>query len=107
MFKNNFSKKGRIGRTEYVFSFIISQGAIFLISYSLGYLGLTDGATYGLEILYIAITTITIWFLLQGAKRCHDRGNSGLYQLIPFYIFWMLFGVGENKENEYGSNLKE
>ena len=48
-----------------------------------------------------------LWFLIaQGAKRCHDRGNSGWYQLIPFYVFWLLFADGESGKNEYGLNPK-
>lgn len=48
-----------------------------------------------------------IWFFLaQGAKRCHDRGNSGWYQLIPFYGFWMLFADGDAGVNNYGVNPK-
>ena len=48
-----------------------------------------------------------IWFLIaQGAKRCHDRGNSGWFQLIPFYGLWMLFADSITGENEYGPNPK-
>ena len=47
------------------------------------------------------------WFLLaQGAKRCHDRGNSGWYQIIPFYNLWMLFADSEKGVNDYGLNPK-
>ena len=60
---------------------------------------------------YFTIGIISIpmlWFTYaQGAKRCHDRGHSGWYQLIPFYVFVLLFGKGEDGENEYGDNPKE
>jgi len=46
-----------------------------------------------------------LWFIwTQGAKRCHDRGNSGWYMFISFYGFWMLFADSEYGANEYGEN---
>jgi uncharacterized membrane protein YhaH (DUF805 family) len=49
-----------------------------------------------------------IWFSwAQNAKRCHDRGNSGWYQIIPFYVFILLFGGSDEGTNEYGDNPKE
>ena len=48
------------------------------------------------------------WFFwAQGAKRCHDRGNSGWYQIIPFYCLWMIFGNSDVGENEYGPRPKK
>jgi hypothetical protein len=48
-----------------------------------------------------------LWFIrAEGAKRCHDVGNNGWWQIIPFYIFWLLFQDGNPGENEYGENPK-
>jgi uncharacterized membrane protein YhaH (DUF805 family) len=45
-----------------------------------------------------------IWLLLaSGTKRCHDRGNSGIYMLIPFYGLIMAFGGGDVGMNAYGA----
>lgn len=104
MFKRPFSFKGRIRRLEYGISYII----YFLWSF------ITELMTQGSEpsmgvSVFILITFIPmLWFLwAQGAKRCHDRGNSGWYQIIPFYFFWMLFADGEDGINDYGDNPKE
>ena len=40
-------------------------------------------------------------------KRCHDLGNSGWFQLIPLYGFWMIFQDGIKGNNEYGINPKD
>ncbi|AJR03748.1 DUF805 domain-containing protein [Siansivirga zeaxanthinifaciens] len=100
MFKNPFSFKGRIRRTEYGLSAIIYYFFITLTDI----LGFQDGE-YAIPFLILLIPIF--WFMLaQGAKRCHDRGNSGWYQIIPFYSLWMLFGDGEYGPNAYGNNPK-
>lgn len=101
MFKNPFSFDGRIRRLEYGISYLLYLVVIY------GTLGLTavigDSISTVLLLLYIP----AVWFLLaQGAKRCHDRDNSGWYQIIPFYALWMLFADGFPGKNEYGPNPK-
>ncbi len=60
-----------------------------------------------LLILIYLVYIPLIWFLIaQGAKRSHDRGNSGWYQIIPFYGLWLLFADSESGKNEYGLNPK-
>lgn len=60
------------------------------------------------DAIFILIFLLPLfWFILaQGAKRCHDLGNSGWYQLIPLYGFWLLFAKGELDTNQYGQNPK-
>ena len=106
MFSNLFSFNGRIRRLEYGLSILIYYVITFLVGFVLGFLGLSDGVTYGLEILYIFMIPPFIWLIAQGTKRCHDRGNSGWYQLIPFYSLWMIFAEGDDGINEYGPNPK-
>jgi lipoprotein-releasing system permease protein len=44
-----------------------------------------------------------IWVqLAAAAKRCHDRNSSGWWQFLPFYIFWIMFRKGEDRDNKYG-----
>ena len=106
MFKNTFSYKGRIRRTEYALSIIIYYGATFIIGFILGYLGITDGATYGLGVLYLSIIPVMYWAIAQAIKRAHDRSASGWWILVPFYGLWLLFGDSVVGENEYGANPK-
>ncbi|XTB54173.1 DUF805 domain-containing protein [Fusobacterium nucleatum] len=79
-----FSFSGRIGRTTYGLSLIICTLLSILILTSILQ---TKGNTAFLVLLYIPMG----WFALaQGAKRCHDLGNSGWFQWIPFYYFIMI-----------------
>lgn len=96
LFANPFSFHGRIRRLEFGLSYLI-----FLFVYII-----VDGLTGENEICGLLFIPL-YWFLwAQGAKRCHDRGNTGWFQIIPFYGLWMLFGDGEPHENDYGTDPK-
>ena len=100
MFSNSFSFSGRIRRTEYGITFIIAAILITFINV------LTE-ESYELAWLFLAYIPIYWFFFAQGAKRCHDMGNSGWYQIIPFYALWMIFAKGEEGiSNKYGINPK-
>lgn len=101
MFKKSFSFNGRIRRLEYGLSYLFY--IVLLVVFSL----LTKTDSEKPSLVFFLIDIPLIWFLLaQGAKRCHDRGNSGWWQLIPFYVFWMVFADGKQGENGYGLNPK-
>lgn len=102
MFNNPFSFDGRIRRTEYGLSFIFYVIAAVIVNAIMASGGRDSGAAI-IGLAYIPM----LWFLwAQGAKRCHDVGNSGWWQLIPFYVFWLLFQDGVHGANQYGENPK-
>lgn len=103
-FNRPFSFKGRIRRTEYGVSFIL-----YLIWSLVNNVFNRDPYAPTEIITFLLLTLIPMsWFILaQGCKRCHDRGNNGWYQLIPFYWLILLFGDGEKGLNKYGNNPKE
>lgn len=102
MFKNPFSFEGRIRRTEYGLSLIASAaGRVFITMI------LASGTQEGLGFLNLLFQLPLLWFFwAQGAKRCHDVGINGWYQLIPFCPLYLIFASGEEGSNEYGENPK-
>lgn len=101
MFKAPFSFDGRIRRTEYGISCII-----YIICYFVALTLIDTGGTME-AILSLIILIPLVWFLwAQGAKRCHDLGKTGWFQIIPFYFLWLLLVKGDPDSNEYGSNPK-
>lgn len=103
MFSNPFGFKGRIRRTEYWLSYVIAYIYFFLIAAVTARIERVSG---GGSALFLFILPF-YWFLIaQNTKRCHDRGNSGWFQIIPFYGLWMAFGESDRFVNEYGPNPK-
>jgi uncharacterized membrane protein YhaH (DUF805 family) len=100
MFKNPFSFDGRIRRTEYGISSIV-----YVIVAAVINVLIISGRGMGIfAIAYIPM----FWFITaQGAKRCHDLGNNGWWQIIPFYHLWLLFQDGQTGINQYGPNPKD
>lgn len=99
MFKNPFSFEGRIRRREYGLSYLIYIGS-FIVMGGISTLG--EAA----EMVFILFFPAAWFMLAQSAKRCHDLGNSGWYQLIPFYRFIILLLEGNIGNNEYGADPK-
>ena len=104
MFNAPFSFEGRIRRTEYGLSVLIYSIAYGILSTIISSSNRGNGGAEA--ILLIFIIPLLWFFWAQGAKRCHDIGNSGWMQLIPFYVFWLIFQDGESGTNKYGPNPK-
>lgn len=90
-FNAPFSFKGYIDRTEWIISVLL-----FWLYYYLVVLGVALDE-YPKIFMYIFLIPAYWLFFAQGAKRCHDRGNSGWYILIPFYWIWLMI-VGTDRE---------
>ena len=102
MFNRMFSFKGRIRRLEYGLTYL----AYFIWSFPMQVMTESQ-ISEAYAIIYLLSLFPIIWILYaQGAKRCHDRGNSGWFQIIPFYVFWMIFAEGESSTNQYGESPK-
>jgi uncharacterized membrane protein YhaH (DUF805 family) len=108
MFKNPFSFDGRIRRSEFGISFIIFVIARVFVALTAAASMSGSNDSSGAVLLSLLFSIPLVWFLwAQGAKRCHDIGNSGWFQIIPFYALWMLFQDGEPGPNQYGENPKD
>jgi uncharacterized membrane protein YhaH (DUF805 family) len=97
MWRAPFSFDGRIRRTEYCISLIVWAFSLIFTNV------LVKHDFFIFVLMYIPI----YWFkLAQGAKRCHDRGNSGWYQIIPLYPIILCFLDSDLGDNKYGNNPK-
>ena len=105
-----FSFKGRTGLAGY-WVVLFFLGFITLCYY--GWLHSTWSACSDTETYLVALvaTSCPIYccyvMLATGARRCHDLGHSGWFQIIPFYFLIMLSSTSNEKCNKYGeSNCK-
>lgn len=108
MFSRPFSFRGRIRRTEYGLTIIIGSLINTVLGAMIGGAEVdSSGGSEGILVIYFILLVPYLWLMLaQGAKRCHDLGNSGFIQLIPLYGIWMLFEKGDPEPNKYGNSPK-
>lgn len=103
LFSQPFSFEGRIGRKEFIYSYLI-----YIVWYrTIKVLG--DGAeiSEGVAVFVLVSFVPIMWFIIaQCCKRCHDLGHSGWWQLIPFYSLFLLFQEGDPEPNEYGDAVR-
>lgn len=100
MFKKPFSFKGRIRRTEFIISYVIT---LIINALLIGVIESTEGLLVLIPI--IAAYIIALWFFIaQCVKRAHDIDDSAWWLLFPLYIIWLIFIKGVKLSNEYGNN---
>ena len=115
MFRSITSFSGRIRRLEYGLT-LIGYSIISILLKLILFFAIKD--SYQSEVstdtdpffnwLYLIALIPLIWiFIAQSSKRCHDLGKSGLWQLVPFYIFWLIFEEGAKGVNSYGYDPKQ
>ncbi len=99
-----FSFQGRVGRLTYWLVSILSYFALFLI-YIPSLFVETNTPIQDYVYICAIIVVVPLFYyvpLAVGAKRCHDLGHSGWFQIIPFYCLVMLFSRGDPYTNKYG-----
>lgn len=103
-----FSFEGRVRRTTYWVTSIICGIVWQVISLIMNLLLIESPSLYGfVAVVSIALLVLYCWILFAvAAKRCHDLGHSGWWQLIPFYGLWLAFQNSDPGDNEYGPNPK-
>ncbi len=96
-----FSFEGRIRRRDYwLYNF-----GFGLIS---AFINLFTFESIVEVILFFAIAIPFSWaYYAVGAKRCHDCGYNGWWQIVPFFPLILAFKPGMSGENEYGKDPKE
>ncbi|MGV0845671.1 DUF805 domain-containing protein [Empedobacter falsenii] len=102
MFLNPFSLNGRIRRSEYW-----TTNFIYFILY-FTYITMIDKVNDGYILIFGILFLPLIWVMFaQSVKRSHDIGNSGWFNLIPFYGLLLLFVNSERGRNKWGESPKE
>lgn len=103
MIKKFFSFNGRIHNSEYFISLFIFLFEVIMMQNMFS--GFNANISSIKLIIYGLINIVFLWLLIaQSAKRCHDLGKSGWWQLVPFYGFVMIFKNGQIGANKYGEN---
>lgn len=97
MFKAPFSFNGRINRLEYFITFII------YIAFLIGVSAISEAV----PIAGFALLPCVYFLWAQGAKRCHDIGKNGWYQIIPLFFIVLLSSKGNPGLNKYDKDFKQ
>lgn len=125
MFSHWYNFTGRIGRIEYLLTFVISVILYFFVLLLVGkllqFMGVEITTDIGLYVFSFGCMLPSVYLLIAaGVKRAHDAGVSWWYALTPliplffigiitiaFFIIGFIYlftTAGDEGVNEYGSN---
>lgn len=105
-FKHYFSFDGRIGRLEYFLSYVLVTVYAYLADLFPEGTDELSADMWALLLMWLLLLIPMLWMLLaQGAKRCHDIGVSGWFQLIPLFYLWLFVAKGDAESNKYGQPI--
>lgn len=94
-----FNTKGRISRKAYLLRLLLVLG-IYLVSCLLVYVDVYEEDDSFHE--YILPFLLSVFLLIQGAKRMHDVDRTGWAFLIPFYNIYLSLLPGTPGNNSFG-----
>jgi uncharacterized membrane protein YhaH (DUF805 family) len=114
-FKKYATFQGRASRSEFWYFYLFFYATIFLMLVVSGRLLNTSFNTpITLAVIFVVVTLCP--FVAVTARRLHDVGRSGWWQLISGIPYVGIIGViflliwwcaeGEKKKNKYGKPLK-
>ncbi len=112
-FKKFADFKGRASRSEFWYFYLFSYGTIGLLAF-LSYIFIRDDFYWWLLVIFIVVIIVPL--IAVTARRLHDVGKSGWWQLITvipylgiigqiFLIVWWC-SEGEKKKNKFGAPIK-
>ena len=116
MFRNPFSFRGRIRRTEYAISMICLIVGVYISSALFAFFAVLFFHQAGFDgwlgwtvvaVFLFAVLGFAIWFYLaQTAKRLHDIDAPGLFCLTYGIALALIFIDGTKGPNRYGASPK-
>ncbi len=100
-----FSFDGRVGRLPFwlaLFGGLFILYLYFIVA-AIFMENSADTNANGFMVCGILLFAFYYYILLTvGAKRCHDLGHSGWFQMIPYYCLVMLFSYGDEDDDDNG-----
>ena len=94
-FKKYATFEGRASRSEFWFFTLFYFIVLFLFTF-------IEGATGIVGLSWVPYLAMFIPTIAVGARRMHDTGRSGWFQIVPIYGFILCVTASNPGSNKYG-----